>query len=173
MRSQTDVTYTMLAYVSTVLYPYHSIPIDTLIQGYVDLVHVEIGLLQIGLILCLVMNHLFTVRSIHLRKLVCRKEGERFLNSYLIPTFKSGYLSLSVLGGFSMKGQKDLVRIYGSLDQHKYMDILRNNILPFSYSKHDGLPNFVLQQDWCGPHRPESIKHYLEAENSKVLRWPT
>ncbi len=114
----------------------------------------------------------FTVRPIHLRKRVWRKEGTRFRTSNLIPTFKSGYVSLSIWGGFSKQGRTDLVRIRGNLNQHKYKQILSSYVIPFASTKHQGLRNFLFQQDGCGPHRAKSIKQYLDAENVRVLPWP-
>ncbi len=114
----------------------------------------------------------FTVRPLHLRKRVWRKNGTRFRTSNLILTFKSGYVSLSIWGGFSKQGRTDLVRIRGNLNQHKYKQILSRYVIPFASTKHQGLRNFLFQQDGCGPHRAKSIKQYLDAENVRVLPWP-
>ena len=104
----------------------------------------------------------FKVRPIHVRKRVWRKKGTRFLNSDLAPTFASDSTLLSVWGRFSKEGQTDLVRIYGSLNQQKYMKMLRCDVLPFAYSNHGGLCNFVFHLDGCVAYRTKSIKLYLD-----------
>ncbi len=114
----------------------------------------------------------FTVRTIHLCKRVWRKEGTRFRTSNLIPTFKSGYVSLSIWGVFLKQGRTDLLRIRGNLIQHENKQIIASYVIPFPSTKHRRLRNFLFQQDICGPHRAKFIKQYLDAENARVLPWP-
>ena len=76
------------------------------------------------------------------------------------------------MGKILKQGRTDLVRISGNLDQHKYRNILSNYAIPFAYNKHQGLRNFIFQQDGCGTHRAKSIKHYLDANNVRTLPWP-
>ena len=52
-----DITYTVLEYAATLQYPKHSSSNGILMQEHAGLLHVDIGLLQIGLVLCLVKNH--------------------------------------------------------------------------------------------------------------------
>ncbi len=61
----------------------------------------------------------FTVRPTNLRAPVWRKEATRYDTANLVPTFKSGYVSLSLWGGFSMYGRTPLVHIEGNLNQVK------------------------------------------------------
>ena len=114
----------------------------------------------------------FTVRPIHFRKIVWRKEGTRFRTSNLIPTFNSCYVPLSIWGVFLKQGRTDILRIHENLNQHKYKQIMSSYVILFASTKHQRLRNFLFHQDGCGPHRVKSIKHYLDAEKVRVLPWP-
>ena len=61
---------------------------------------------------------------------VWRKEGTAFNPCNLVPTLKSGYVSLFVQGGLPIRGRTSLVRIEGDLDQFKYRSILEDLVLP-------------------------------------------
>ena len=114
----------------------------------------------------------FTIRPTKLRARVWRKEGTRYNPDNLVPTFKSGYVSLSVWGGFSMYGRTPLVRIEGNLNQSKYRKIIEGYVMPFASKNHGNLRNFVYQQDGCAAHRAKSIIGYLDANGIEVLPWP-
>ena len=114
----------------------------------------------------------FTLKPKSLRMRVWRKAGTRYDLQNMLPTFKSGYVTLSVWGAFSIYGRTPLVRIYGTLNQHKYRDILENYLLPFANTYHGGVKHLILQQDGCGPHRAKSINTYLAEKGVKVLQWP-
>lgn len=114
----------------------------------------------------------FTVRLIHLNKHVQRKEGARFLNSKLIFTFKSGYVSLSVWGGLSMKGGDGLGSHLWFSRSAKVQGHSALQRTTFAYFKHGVLDKFVFQQDGCSSNRAKSIKYFLDAESVRVLPWP-
>ncbi len=61
----------------------------------------------------------FTVKPTSVRKHVWRKQGERYRTVNMVPTFKSGFESISVWAAFSLKGRTPLIRIEGSLNQTK------------------------------------------------------
>ncbi len=111
----------------------------------------------------------FTARPTSLRKRVWRLSCQRYDTKYILPTFKSGYICISVWAAFSARGRTPLVRINGTLNQQKNRDILENSLFPFSLLKHGTLSNIVFQQDECGPHRAKSIKNFLDANNVAVM----
>ena len=45
-------------------------------------------------------------------------------------------------------------------------------MLPFITTYHDGLHDFIFQQDKCGPHRAKSIPTQLLDNGIEVLPWP-
>ena len=114
----------------------------------------------------------FTVRPTRNRLRVWRLRGTRLIQENFVPTFKSGYQSVSVWGGFSIHGRTPLVGTTGSFDRHTYRTIIDNHILPFIYDVHGGTDGFILQEDNCGPHRARSIATYLESEDVTRMHWP-
>ena len=106
----------------------------------------------------------FTLRPLKNLLRVWRYDGHRLNSKQIVPTFKSGYQSVSVWGSFSLRGHTALVRTIGSFDRDTYQVIIDNHILPFVYNTHDGTASFILQEDNCGPHRAKSIAIYLANE---------
>ena len=82
----------------------------------------------------------------------------------MVPTFKSGYQTVSVWGGFFVRGRIPVVGTVGSYDQQTYRVIIENHILPFVYDIHGGTESFVLQKDNCGQHRAKSTAKFLGNE---------
>ena len=66
----------------------------------------------------------FTLRPMKNYIRVWRREGSRYETANMVHTFKSGYVSMSVWGLFSARGRTPLVRIVGTLNQQKYIEIL-------------------------------------------------
>ena len=114
----------------------------------------------------------FTIKPAALRKRVWRKKGERYRTVNLVPTFKSGYQSISVWAAFSLYGRTPLVRIEGNLNQQKYVTILKEHLLPYAKTYHSGTNLCIFQQDGCGLHRAKSIGSFMEAECVELLPWP-
>ena len=102
---------------------------------------------------------------------VWRREGTRFESGNVLPTFKSGFASLSVWGMFSARGRSPLVRISGTLNQEKYINILKIYVLPFKSVYHNGDNEFLYQHDGCRPHRAKTVSESLEAKGVDVLPW--
>ena len=115
----------------------------------------------------------FTVRPTKNRLRVWRHRGTRLNPRYIVPTFKSGYQSVSVWGGFSMRGRTPLVGTIGSFTQHTYRSIIDGHIIPFMDNAHGGIEGFVLQEDNCGPHRARSIATYLANKDVTRTAWPS
>ena len=115
----------------------------------------------------------FTLRPMKNYARIWRREGTRYAAKNLIPTFKSGYVSLSVWGLFSARGRSSLVLIDGTLNQSKYIDILDNYVLPFKNKYHAGSNEFIYQHDGCGPHSSKKLSAFLDANGVEVLPWPS
>ena len=114
----------------------------------------------------------FTVRPSKHYVRVWRKVGQRYIQQCLIPTFKSGRKTVSVWGGFSVRGRTPLIRIHGNFNQSTYRNIIDSTILPFMEEKHGGLSEFILQEDNCGPQRAISISTYLSSKCIDRMIWP-
>jgi len=113
----------------------------------------------------------FTVRPTRGEAHVWRRPTERYLLACLRPSFQPGRLSLLVWGGFSARARMPLVRVEGRLNQHKYIDILHNHLLPFVEAKHGGTSNFKLLEDNCGPHRARAVRFYLDLRGLERVHW--
>ena len=111
----------------------------------------------------------FTVRPVKNRLTVWRHRGSRLQPRNIVPTFKSGYQTVSVWGGFSIRGRTSPV---GSFDRNAYRVIIDNHILPFIYDVHEGTDTFVLQEDNCAAHRASSIAIYLQNDDVIGMKWP-
>ena len=74
----------------------------------------------------------FTVRPIKLLKQVWRISGTGFNNENLVPTFKSGFVSISVWAVFSARGWTPLIRINSTLNKEKYQTILESVLKVYS-----------------------------------------
>ena len=113
----------------------------------------------------------FTVRPIKNRLKVWRYRGSRMHQRHIVPTFKSGYQTVSVWGAFSVRGRTSLVGTTAISDRNTYHILIDNHILPFVNDLHGGTDRFVLQEDNCGPHRALSIDTCLENIELKQMQW--
>ena len=91
----------------------------------------------------------FTIRPTTYKKRFWRKAKRNFNLHNLVPTFKSGYVTVSVWGSFRAHGKTPLVRINGTLKQGKYKQLLEGNIIPWAIQKYGSTSNFVFQQENC------------------------
>ena len=107
----------------------------------------------------------FTVRLKKLRKRVWRKQGKYFDVQNIVPTFKSGYVAISVWAVFSRLGSTPLVLIEGTLKQGQYKKILLEEVVQLASKFYGGPKNIVFQQDNCGPHKAKSMKAFLVAND--------
>ena len=106
------------------------------------------------------------------RLTVWRYRGSRLRTRNIVPTFKSGYQTVSVCGGFSIHGQTSLVGTIGNFDRNTYRVIIDNQILPFIYDVHGSTDTFVLQENNCSPHRTSSSATYLRKDEVTRMKWP-
>ena len=115
----------------------------------------------------------FTLRPLKNYVRVWRCEGTRYESRNMVSTFKSGFVSLSVWGQFSSRGRRALVRIDETLNKDKYINILKEHVIPFKNQFNSGNNEFKYQHDGCGPHRARKVAAFLEANNVQVLPWPS
>ena len=91
----------------------------------------------------------------------------------MVPTFKSVFVSLSVWGLFWSHGRTPSDRIYGTLNQDAYIEMLKQYVIPFRRTIHGNNAEFNHQHDGCGPHRAKTVSAFLEASSIHVLPWPS
>ena len=114
----------------------------------------------------------FTEKPAPLRKRLWRKEGGRYRTVNVIPTFKSGYVCISVWAAFSVHGRTPLIRINDKMNQESYKNVLQSHLLPFTPNFHNGFSKFVFQQDNCGADKAKSVRAYMDATCISLMEWP-
>ena len=106
------------------------------------------------------------------RKKVRRTEVERYNPCNIVPSFKSGYVGISLCAAFSARGRTPLVRFEVTLEQEQYKSVLEENIVPLKIEDYASISRVIFQQDNCGPHRAKSVTAYLEASGINLMNWP-
>ena len=102
-----------------------------------------------------------------MKKRIWRKANTKFRLRNFAHTFKSGYVSLSVWGGFCAHGRTPLVRMNGNLKQEKYKEIIENFVLHIGTAHNGNNSNFAFPQDNCVPHKAKSVKASLDGKTSQ------
>ena len=114
----------------------------------------------------------FSVRPMKNKLHVRRKKGKSLHQKFVVPTFKSGYLTISVWGGFSFSRRTPLVGTVGTFIQHTHRAIIDAHVLPFKGEKHGENNAFTLQEDICGLHRARSTATYLQNKDMNRMKGP-
>ncbi len=112
-----------------------------------------------------------TVRSKMQRKIVRRLPGQCFNISNIFPSFKYGYIGISVWAAFSTRGLSPLALIDWTLNREKCQAILKAHVVPFSIQHYGSTENTVYQQDNCGLHQDMFIGAYIEAKRINLMKW--
>ena len=86
------------------------------------------------------------------------------------PHYGNKTAGVSVWGAIHHQGKSQLVFIDGTMNQYVYMDIIRDNLLPFARATFQD--NFVLIQDNAPPHRARRTMQLMAEEEVEVMEWP-
>ena len=78
--------------------------------------------------------------------------------------------SLMYWGVFSALSTGPLVLIKSTINQHRYIKILEEHLLP--YITKNNLTNFKFVQDNASCHSAKSVKIWLQSQNLSVIDWP-
>lgn len=110
----------------------------------------------------------------HGSRRVWRLHNERFSCRCTVASVKHD-TKINVWGAFCAKGVGMLHHIKGIMDQHIYLDILENVMVPSAdmlFGGHTILENWIFQQDNDPKHTANSVKDWLGVEGIPVLPWP-
>jgi transposase len=77
---------------------------------------------------------------------------------------------VSAWGGISSRGKTSLVFVDGTINAHKYCEILEHHLLEFAANFPAG---WRFQQDNAPPHRAKVTREWLQQHNIDVLEWPS
>lgn len=76
-----------------------------------------------------------------------------------------------VWGCFSSKGVGPICRINGVMDQHKYLEIMREVMEPYT---DEVMPiNWIYQQDNDPKHTAKTVKQWFRTNGINVMDWPS
>lgn len=101
---------------------------------------------------------------------VRRPKGQALNPRYTMKTVKHGAGSIMCWGAFSWRGVGPLYRINGVMDRFMYVDILKNQMEPFTF---ENMPlKWTFQHDNDPKHTSCVVKKWLKDESIQVLEWP-
>jgi len=78
--------------------------------------------------------------------------------------------SILLYMAISREGIIHFERVGGNMNSKKYIDILKDNVLPMLRAKKD---LFILQQDNAKPHTSKMTTKFLAEESINILQWPS
>lgn len=94
------------------------------------------------------------------RKILWRKDGERYTNCNLLPCRTSGRITVGYWGWMSSMGPGELVEISGRSNSHDYLNILQNVMLPTVRVVYPHDHNYFVQ-DNSAVHRAHIVQNWL------------
>ena len=101
---------------------------------------------------------------------VCRRQGERLIDACVQPNDGNRGPSVMVWGEIQNRGRSELVVVDGAINRHWYIQILRNQMLPWATGVFGR--NFVYVQDDAPPHTARDTASFLDQQDVKVMDWP-
>ena len=112
----------------------------------------------------------FTLYSNDGRRRVRRRRGERLLECCVAQNHGNRGPSVMVWGAIHHGDKSELVILDRTLNQYGYIDILRDNMLPFA--RRTFQHNFVYVQDNATPHVARRTADFLHTQEVEVMAWP-
>ena len=100
-----------------------------------------------------------------------RQPEEKFDVNCLIPTHKSGQDGIMVGGCFYRNGLGPLVRLDGKVNSRDYINLLRDNLLPYLDTL-ENKENLIFQEDNAPIHTSRLSKEWKARNNVTTLPWP-
>ena len=104
------------------------------------------------------------------RARVRRHVGERLVDCCIQEKDGNVGPSLMVWGAFHASGASEPVVLDGTVNQQRYIGILRQNLLPWARATFQR--NFVLVQGNATRHTARNTRNFLAGEEVKVMQWP-
>jgi len=104
-------------------------------------------------------------------------DQEKYAPQNVDPKAKHGGVSQMMWGCFIGNKLGPIALFKGMVNQHVYMDVLRENLLPFINALYeDGFTDFTFQQDGASPHTAKKTCEFLETamkeHHFSLMEWP-
>lgn len=100
---------------------------------------------------------------------VRRRPGEEFLPECLVKTVKFPQ-KIMVWGAISVHGTSRLNIVEGTMNQVKYIEVLRGRLLPQVKEWYGNRP-WIFQQDSAPCHTAKSVKKWCQEHRVRLLPW--
>lgn len=104
------------------------------------------------------------------RQYVRRPPRSEYHPKYTVKTVKHGGAKIMVWGCFSYNGVGPIYRIPGIMDQHEYIRILNEVMLP--HAEEEMPLKWVFQQDNDPKHTSKRAKTWFKERKIEVMEWP-
>ncbi|CAK9796174.1 Transposable element Tc1 transposase [Anthophora quadrimaculata] len=101
---------------------------------------------------------------------VRRRVGEEFDPKCIKSTIKGGGGADMIWGAMTINGVGPIHRIQGIMEQHVYVNILENVLLP--YTANNLSEDWIFQADNDPKHTSRKAKQFLQDNNVDVMKWP-
>ena len=101
---------------------------------------------------------------------VRRRQVERLINACVQPNDGNCGPSVMVWGAIHHGERRELVVVDGAMNRHRYIQILRNQMLPWATGVFGR--NFVYVQDNALPHTARDTAAFLDQQDFEVMDWP-
>lgn len=101
---------------------------------------------------------------------VRREKNTAYKPQYTKKFVKFGGGNVMVWGCFSWRGVGPLHRIVGKMDQHQYLNILKNTMEP--YAEENLSVKWIFQQDNDPKHTARLVKDWIRRSSIDEMEWP-
>ena len=101
---------------------------------------------------------------------VRRRQGERLIDACVQPNDGSRGPSVMVWGAIHHVGRSELVVVDGAMNRHRYIQILRNQMLPWATGVFER--NFEYVQNNAPTHTARDTAAFLDQQDVEARDWP-
>lgn len=105
------------------------------------------------------------------KQLVIRRIGEKYHLNCIKKLVKFP-VKVMFWGFITAQGTGSLVPCFGTVDQHKYIEILKNHLLPQIPNHFRRSQKWIFQQDNATCHTAKSVKEFMKQKKIRLLDWP-
>lgn len=106
------------------------------------------------------------------RKWVWRRSVMQLEDRFLQQTVKYGGVSVMVWGAIWYGGRSRLVFCEGKINAEKYIDILKQGLLPIFQGNNLNRKDYVLMEDGAPCHRAQKTTAWKSQKGLTILPWP-
>jgi hypothetical protein len=114
----------------------------------------------------------FTLFQSDGRTRVWRLPKEKYDVDCIVPTVKHGGGGVMVWGCFTWESLGPLVRVEGTVNSQKYIDILNRHLIPFMQGLEEEIVEYEFQQDNASVHTSKLTMTFFDTSDINLMKWP-